>query len=136
MSFLYPNTPLSFFPKGTTTSAGYTTRMLSVGTTTYSAQRVHQTYLSTVMMVVVNGQFLADYTATNQKSELAMTNPYQLYKVYVLTPSAPDGDLPYKPGDYFYPNTNLVGLVNGTSYPIRGVMPTSVYTELIIEKKW
>ena len=136
MSLLYPNPPLPFFPASVTATAGYTTRMMSVGTTTYTAQRVHTTYLSVVTILMLNGQYMSDYSTTNPKSEMALVNPYQLYKLYVTTTSSPDGDLPFKPGDYFYPNTNLVGLVTGTSYPIRGVMPNLIYTELVIEKKW
>jgi hypothetical protein len=133
---LYPTTPFSFFPPATSISAGYTTRMMSVGVATYSSQRIHQTYLSTVMLLALNGQYMSDYATTNPKEEARGAIPYQLYKLYVTTFSTPDGDVPYKPGDYFYPNSNCIGLTTGTSYPIRGVMPNAVYTELVIEKKW
>lgn len=132
---LYDATPLPFFPPGSTTSAGYTTRLLSVPTATYSAQRVYTTYVTTVMMIAPNGQWASDLSDMTPRSDMAKSQPYELYKVYVLNTSTFDGDLPFKPGDYFYPNKNLVGLVAGTAHAVRGMMPNSVYTELFIERK-
>lgn len=134
MPLLYPTTPLSFYPLGTTTSAGYTTRVSLVGTASYTGQRVYQTYLSTVMMLSVNGQWASDLSDMTTRDEFKVS-PYQLYKVYITTMTSPDGDLPFKHGDYFYPNGNMVGLVSGTSYPIRGVMPNANYIELYLERK-
>lgn len=134
--YLYDATPIPFFPKGTTTSAGYTQRQLLVSTATYSTQRIYQTYLSTLMILNMNNHFMSDYAVTNMKSEMSLNQPYQLVKIYVLNTTGPDGDLPYKPGDYFIPNVNCVNLISNTAYPIRGVMPNAVYTELVIEKKW
>lgn len=133
----YQNGPLAFFPAFTTFTAGYTQRMATpIGGTSYSAQKVLTTYQSVVTLVMVNGFYLHDYTDTNPRSDMQKNQPFQLYKIYATTLSSPDGDLPFKHGDYFIPNANCVGLVSGTTHPIRGILPNpGYYQELIIERK-
>ena len=132
---LYQPSPLPIFPPGTTTSAGYTTRLQVVSGATYSAQRVYQTYISTLEVISVNGQWMSDLSDMNPRSDMTRSLPFEAIRIYVLNVSSPDGDLPFKPGDYFYPNANMVGLVQNTAHPIRGWMPNSTYTELFIERK-
>lgn len=134
MSF-YQTSPLPIFPPGSTTSAGYTERLMPVVGATYSAQRTYQTYIPTVMMIAPNGQWMSDLSDMNPRSDMTKALPFEIYRVYVLNATSPDGDLPFKPGDYFYPNVNMVGLVAGTAHTIRGWMPNALYTELFIERK-
>lgn len=132
---LYQTSPIPFYPRGTTTSAGYTTRLQVVPGATYSAQRTYQTYISTVEMISVNGQWMSDTSDMNPRGDMSKAIPYEVFRIYVLNTSSPNGDLPFKPGDYFYPNANMVGLVQNTAHAIRGWMPNSTYTELFIERK-
>lgn len=132
---LYQTTPLPFFAPGMTTSAGYTTRQMLAPVSTYSGSRVYQTYVSTVMLINVNGQWASDLSDVNPRADVSRALPYEVYKIYVLNSSSPDGDVAFRPGDQFIPNSNLVGLVSNTVWAIRGYMPNSVYAELIIERK-
>lgn len=132
---LYLHSPLSYYSAPSIVAAGYTQRMLPVATSTYSGQRTVQTYMSTVSVMVIAGVWLHDYADTNPRSDMKGAEPYQLYSVYTISFSSPDGDLPYKKGDYFKSSGALVGLTVNTQYPIRGVMPYNSYIELVLERK-
>lgn len=130
----YQTTPISPFPKGNTQPCGSTARMIP--TTGYSGARSVQTYMSTVNVIVLNGQWIHPFSDVNPRNDLSGLQPFQLFRVFTTSFSSPDGDLPYKHGDFLIPSGNLVGLVANTQHPIRGVnqvLPS--YIELIVERK-
>lgn len=140
MPNLYKNGPLAIIPAGETFVAGYTQRLLpagyfGVGTASYSSQRVLTTYQSTVVMVGINNYWLQALSDAAPREENRMTKPFQAYHVYTVTVSSPDGDIPFKKGDVFFPNSSCVGLTANTAHPIAGAQPQgpNVY-ELILQR--
>lgn len=127
--------PLPFFPGASLVAAGYTQRMLPVVPASFSGQRTVQTYMATVSVLVLHGQWLYDLSDTSPHRDMQGRSPYQDYHIYTTSLSSPDGDIPFKHGDYFIPTGNLVGLVANTQHPIRGVLPYDRFYDLVIERK-
>jgi hypothetical protein len=133
---LYKAAPLSPFTGGfITTSAGYTQRMQPVVSASFSGQRTLQMYLPGIQMLAINGGWLHDLSDAGNREADKGTLPYQSFHVYTVTLSSPDGDLPYKKGDNFVPNGNLVGLVANTQHTIAGIQQYPTYAELILWRK-
>lgn len=119
---------------GTNLQAGYTQRLMAVDST--SGQKALQTYIPAVSLVVINGYALHVLSDAQPRNENFNTAPYQSFHVYTTSTSSPDGDLPYKKGDYFIPNGSLVGLVANTQHAIGGVQELSpALYELILHRK-
>lgn len=131
---LYQRAPQSFFPPRNLVPAGYTQRMQPVAVASYSGQRTVQTYINTVFVLVTAGQWLYDVGDNNPRKDMGGRMPFQEYHIFTTSLSSPDGDLPYKHGDYFVPSGNLVGLVANTQHPIRGVLPYDTFYDLTIER--
>lgn len=126
---------MAFFPSPDSVPAGYTQRMGYVGAGGYSGQRTVQTYISTVSVLTAAGSWLHDLAELNTRHDLRGADPFQVYHIFTTSLTSPDGDLPYKQGDFFVSNGALVGLAANTQYPIRAVMPNAHYYELVIERK-
>lgn len=126
---------LPFFVSTDTLAAGYTQRMLPVGVSSFSGQRSIQTYIATVQVVLIQGVALHVLSDANPRTDLKGVGPFQFFHLYTTSTSAPDGDIPYKHGDYFVPTSSLVGLVTNTQHPIRGIQAYPQVIELLIERK-
>lgn len=126
---------LPFFVPTSTIPAGYTQRMLPVGVSSYSGQRQAQTYIATVQVVLIQGVALHVLSDANPRTDLNKALPFQLFHLYTTSMSSPDGDIPFKHGDYFVPTSPLVGLVTNTQHPIRGIQAYPQVVELLIERK-
>lgn len=133
MPSLYPGI-LPFF-SDVSTSAGYTQRFLAVSGTNVTGQRSPQLYMRGVQMIAPNDMWLHPLSDAQVRQENAGTAFFQVFHVYTVSLSSPDGDLPYKKGDIFIPNGNLVGLVANTAHPIAGVQQFPNYCELILQRK-
>jgi len=131
---LYPATPLNFYAPGTQVMAGYTQRQLPVVGTNVSGSRHIKTYMSSVNVLVHAGVWLHEVKDINPRQDMKGIFPFQLYEVYVTSMTSPDGDIPYKHGDLFVPNGNLIGLVNNTGHYIRGVWQSAHYVKLHVER--
>lgn len=118
---------------GTDVPAGYTQRLLAVDAT--SGQKTLQTYIPQMNLVSINGYVMHVLSDAQPRNENFNTAPYQSFHVYTTTTSSPDGDLPYKKGDYFVPTGNIVGLVNNTQHAIGGVQQIGPIYELILHRK-
>ena len=119
---------------GTNVSAGYTQRLMAVDSS--SGQKTLQTYIPNLTIVSINDYYLHVLSDAQPRNENFNTAPYQSFHIYTTTTSSPDGDLPYKKGDYFVPTaTNLVGLVANTQHAIGGVQQIGPLYELIVQRK-
>lgn len=131
---LYKTVPLDFYPTAQQVVAGTTQRLLPVTGASYTGQRTVQTYMASVNVLVHAGVWLHEVNDINPRQDMKGMMPFQLYEVYVTSMTSPDGDLPYKHGDYFVPNGSLIGLTSNTQHPIRGVFPAAHYVKLHIER--
>lgn len=118
---------------GTTIPAGYTQRLMATDAT--SGQKTLHTYIPSLSLVSINNYYLHVLSDAQARNENFNTAPYQSFHVYTTTTSSPDGDLPYKKGDYFVPTVNLVGLVTNTQHVIGGVQQMGPLYELIVHRK-
>ena len=112
--------------------AGYTQRMLLANNNTSS--RTLQTYMSSVSLVMLNGMALHALSDAAPRAENKGTQYYQAFHAYTTSMSSPDGDLPYKKGDYFLPTNPAIGLVCNTVHMIAGVQQLPAYWELILQR--
>lgn len=127
--------PLPVFPASGYVVVGYTQRQLPVVPASFSGQRAVQTYIATVTVLVAAGQWLHSLVEDNPRKDMQSLAPFQGYRVFTTSMTSPDGDIPYKHGDYFVPSGAVVGLVANTQHPIRGVMSRPGFYELTIERK-
>lgn len=123
-----------FILPGSSVQAGYTQRLMAVDST--SGQKVLHTYIPSVSLVQLQGYALHVLSDAQPRNENFNTAPYQSFHVYTTSTTSPDGDLPYKKGDYFVPNGSIVGLVANTQHAIGGVqqLGDSLF-ELILQRK-
>lgn len=133
MSRLYRTNTLGFtFLPGAEVPGGYTQRMLPVASNTSS--RSLQTYMSSVDLVMFDGMALHTLSDAAPRMENKGTQYFQAFHAYTTSLSSPDGDLPYKKGDYFVPTNSDVGLVCNTAHMIGGVQQFPTYWELILQR--
>src|SRR5690348_15806001 len=100
--------PLTLYPASAYVVAGYTQRQLPDVPASFSGQRGEQTNIATVIVLVAAGQWLHSLVEDNPRKDMQNLAPFQGYRVFTTSMTSPDGDIPYKHGDYFIPSGAVV----------------------------